>query len=47
MVRLPASLFEEPPTRLWVIGQSRNQAALDVLNLLFRTVLLTACRACW
>lgn len=47
MVRLLASLFEAPPTRLWVIGQSREQVALDVLNLLFRTSLLTACGACW
>ena len=41
------SLVDEPPTRLWVIGQSREQAALDMLNLLVRMVLLTACGVCW
>lgn len=46
MVRLLASLVEAPPTRLWVIGQSRGQAAFDVLNLLVRTAMLTACGAC-
>jgi hypothetical protein len=47
MVRLLAPLVEGPPTRLWVIGQSREQAALDVLKLLLRTALLSACGACW
>ncbi len=47
MVRLLASLVEAPPTRLWVIGQSQEQAALDVLNLLIRTALLTVCGTCW
>ena len=47
MVRQLTFLVAAPPTRLWVIGQSKEQAALDVLNLLVRTALLTAPVACW
>lgn len=35
-----------PPTRLWIIGQSPRQAALDVVHLLLRVLLLTAAGAC-
>jgi len=36
-----------PPTRMWVIGQSPKQAAFDLMNLLLRALLLTACNCCW
>ena len=45
MVKFLLDLID-PPSRLWIIGQTRNQAGQDVLHLLLRTLLLTAATAC-
>ena len=33
-------LQSHPPGRLWIIGQTRSQAAQDVLNLALRSLML-------
>lgn len=47
MVTLLLELVEGPPTRSWIIGQPPRQAMLDVVQLAFRVVLLTACSNCF
>ena len=45
MVKFLMDLIDSP-SRLWIIGQTPNQAAQDVLHLLLRTLLLAAATAC-
>ena len=45
MVKFLLDLID-PPSRLWIIGQTPNQAAQDVLHLLLRTLLLTGATVC-
>jgi hypothetical protein len=47
MVKILSALMEDKSTRLWVIGQTPQQAALDALHLILRLGLLTACVRCW
>ena len=47
MVKILSALFEDRPTRLWIIGQLPRQAALDAVHLVLRAGLLTACARCW
>jgi hypothetical protein len=45
MVKFLLDLIDQP-SRSWIIGQTPNQAAQDVLHLLLRTLLLTTATAC-
>jgi hypothetical protein len=45
MVGLLLSLTA-PADRLWIIGQTPQRVVLDVLHLMVRIVLVTACMGC-
>jgi hypothetical protein len=47
MVKFLSALIEDQPTQLWVIGQTPQRAVLDVVHLILRVGLLTACTGCW
>lgn len=43
---LELMLHSQPPSRLWIIGQTRSQAAQDALNLALRSLMLFTPMAC-
>lgn len=43
---LELMLQSHPPGRLWIIGETRSQAAQDVLNLALRSLMLFTPMAC-
>lgn len=46
MVKLLLDALTAPNARLWIIGQTPQQAAQDVVHLLLRALLLTATTLC-
>lgn len=47
MVMRLLDLIEGASTRSWFIGQTRKQAALDLVQIVLRLLLLAMCTGCW